>query len=53
MKNGEVQVSNEMSDDIYWQPAKSVEKLYAQFEGKRFRRILRSEIRIHETIGSG
>ena len=45
--------ADEQTDDIYWQPAKSVEKLYAQFDGKRFRRILRSEIVIHGTLGSG
>jgi hypothetical protein len=45
--------AHEQTDDIYWQPAKSVEKLYAQFDGKRFRRILGSEIVVHETLGTG
>ncbi|XP_062503039.1 ephrin type-A receptor 4a-like isoform X2 [Corticium candelabrum] len=40
-------------DSIYWQPAKSVEKLYAQFAGKRFRMIQRCDIVIQETLGSG
>jgi hypothetical protein len=49
----EKESSDIMYEEVYWQPAKSVEKLYAQFDGKRFRRILRSELVIHETIGSG
>ena len=45
--------ADEQNDDIYWQPAKSVDKLYAQFDGNRFRRIVRCEMTIHGTVGSG
>jgi serine/threonine protein kinase len=52
-QNEEGQPARGLPNDTYWQPAKSVEKLYAQFEGKRFRKILISQIQIHEAIGSG
>jgi hypothetical protein len=49
----QIDESEEGSDDAYWAPADSVEQLYAQIGGTKFHRILRSEIHIHETIGSG
>jgi serine/threonine protein kinase len=44
---------DDIDENLYWQPANSVEKLYAQFDGKRYRRIPRSEILVHENVGSG
>lgn len=40
-------------EEPYWQPEQTVEKLYAQFEGKRFRMLQRSDVKLETEIGSG
>lgn len=40
-------------DEPFWQPSQSVERLYAQFEGKRFRILERSVVELEKEIGAG
>lgn len=50
-----VTVDDDEESSMYWQPADTLEKLYAQFESKRFRSLLPSQVDIDErdVIGSG
>ena len=44
---------NSAQEELFWQPSQSVEKLYSQFEGKRFRILERSEVTVEKEIGAG
>ncbi|XP_065839338.1 uncharacterized protein [Oscarella lobularis] len=44
---------NELKDDIYWEPAKTEERLYDQLSTGKFRVLERSSVQLEEILGTG